>query len=460
MLDILRNLTSGIKVIQLNGKIRKCDGMPFQVKLPELKDFSDTIQNPTRSNLLLFENEIPLGPSHSLHDEIRNYGKGRYSHWEDSIIFSARDNSDPIDNGHNYTALVFLEKRNFNPVWATILLNCFQHGMTEEARKESVHWAMKKTFDEEHFFNDPLGQMKEEALSLLIEQLSLLYGGSVAGLQKYRLFRDLILKHLGKLDGLVVCEMGPGRHAGLGLLMLMAGIRKYFCIEAFQDPHWNDGVCLKSMLKLAKYFYPELDQDKVVEVLDADISSEQTFHFKEDFIKAYWLEPDSEKLPLDSGLIDVVLSVAVMEHVKNPDMLIKETARVLRRGGISVNLVDVAEHKPLSKNDDCNFVEFLKYSKEEWEWKWNKSNMQFYTNRWRRLDFVEAFQRNGFKIVDNIVDEDLLSMITNADLLKRKLSKRQRVSEEIRHSFHSNFHHFSLRELEVLNCLIVAEKYT
>jgi len=54
------------------------------------------------SSLKLFENGKPLGPAHSLHDDIRNVGLGRYSHWSGYIYFSSSDNSDPRSNGRMY----------------------------------------------------------------------------------------------------------------------------------------------------------------------------------------------------------------------------------------------------------------------------------------------------------------------------------------------------------------------
>jgi predicted O-methyltransferase YrrM len=55
----------------------------------------------------LFENGKPLGPAETLHDEIRQVGKGAWSHWTFSgipmVLFSASDSSDPNENGRRYT---------------------------------------------------------------------------------------------------------------------------------------------------------------------------------------------------------------------------------------------------------------------------------------------------------------------------------------------------------------------
>src|SRR6266498_3333627 len=50
----------------------------------------------------LTENGRPLGPGGTLHDDIRQMGQGRYSHWGNSLYFAASDNSNPNTNGRKY----------------------------------------------------------------------------------------------------------------------------------------------------------------------------------------------------------------------------------------------------------------------------------------------------------------------------------------------------------------------
>ena len=50
----------------------------------------------------LTENGRPLGPGGALHEDIRQMGQGRYSHWGGHLYFSASDNSDPNMNGRKY----------------------------------------------------------------------------------------------------------------------------------------------------------------------------------------------------------------------------------------------------------------------------------------------------------------------------------------------------------------------
>jgi hypothetical protein len=63
----------------------------------------DTMYAPSASNLKIYEDDVPLGPAHSQHADIRQLGRGRYSHWGDTLYFSTSDNSDPTTNKRRYT---------------------------------------------------------------------------------------------------------------------------------------------------------------------------------------------------------------------------------------------------------------------------------------------------------------------------------------------------------------------
>lgn len=56
-----------------------------------------------RSRLTLYEDGQALPYPHSNHDDIREFGAGRYSHWGDAVFFSSSDNSDPAKNGRRYS---------------------------------------------------------------------------------------------------------------------------------------------------------------------------------------------------------------------------------------------------------------------------------------------------------------------------------------------------------------------
>ena len=69
---------------------------------------ADTADNTTRSNIVIYEDDKPLGPAHSTHADVGNIGLGRFSHWRFTstmFLFSSSDNTDPRTNGRTYWAV-------------------------------------------------------------------------------------------------------------------------------------------------------------------------------------------------------------------------------------------------------------------------------------------------------------------------------------------------------------------
>jgi glycosyltransferase involved in cell wall biosynthesis len=88
--------------IPLKKSFTKEVGFAWRASLNEFAHIADGTDNACRSNLVLLEDGKPFWRRHSLHDDIRNIGLGRYSHWQDGLIFSTSDNSDPNVNGRIY----------------------------------------------------------------------------------------------------------------------------------------------------------------------------------------------------------------------------------------------------------------------------------------------------------------------------------------------------------------------
>jgi hypothetical protein len=78
----------------------------FVIRFDRHSKLADTPEQPTRSPLLLFENDRPLGPAHSTIGDIKNLGRGRYLHLPTVVYFSSSDNTDPRSNGRLYSWLM------------------------------------------------------------------------------------------------------------------------------------------------------------------------------------------------------------------------------------------------------------------------------------------------------------------------------------------------------------------
>ncbi|OYD82351.1 hypothetical protein CHT98_21625 (plasmid) [Azospirillum brasilense] len=83
----------------------RAEGRGALAPLPGWAQPCDSQGAPLASTLRLFEDGREIGPAHALHAEIREHGRGRYSHWDGHVLFSASDDSSPLTNGRSYQAL-------------------------------------------------------------------------------------------------------------------------------------------------------------------------------------------------------------------------------------------------------------------------------------------------------------------------------------------------------------------
>ncbi|GJM22567.1 MAG: hypothetical protein DHS20C15_24820 [Planctomycetota bacterium] len=70
---------------------------------PPLVAPSDGKERSGASQVELREDGVPIGPAHEAHTKIVDVGGGAYSHWGETLYFSASDNTDPNTNGLRYT---------------------------------------------------------------------------------------------------------------------------------------------------------------------------------------------------------------------------------------------------------------------------------------------------------------------------------------------------------------------
>jgi hypothetical protein len=89
-------------VLELEGPFVRELGHCFVVSGLLTHTPGDCEAHPGRSVYRVFEDGVALGPAHALHAEIREQGRGRFSHWRNALYFSTSDNSDPNLNGRKY----------------------------------------------------------------------------------------------------------------------------------------------------------------------------------------------------------------------------------------------------------------------------------------------------------------------------------------------------------------------
>lgn len=100
---------------------------------------------------------------------------------------------------------------------------------------------------------------------------------------------------------------------------------------------------------------------------------------------------DGGVLPFEDGTFDLVWSSDVLEHVRRPELTLRETARVLRTGGLAIHRIDLRDHYFLDREEA--WLRCLRYSDPMWRAiAWNRSS---YVNRLRRSDWHGLFADVG-----------------------------------------------------------------
>jgi len=96
------------------------------------------------------------------------------------------------------------------------------------------------------------------------------------------------------------------------------------------------------------------------------------------------------EIPAES--VDFIWSNAVLEHVRRGVFaeFVRETRRVVCRGGICSHQIDLQDHLGGALNN-------LRVSSRWWEAEW-MARSGFYTNRLRMSDILRTFEAAGFKV--------------------------------------------------------------
>jgi len=204
----------------------------------------------------------------------------------------------------------------------------------------------------------------------------------------FQLWQELMERTEGRLDvsGREVLELGPGRSLGMGVIFLAAGARRVVAVDRYRHLFWDEPDCdhLRGVLsRLEAERWPHANRARrAVRAIEVG-----RVEFDPDYL--VYRQADGAALPLDAGTIDVSYSNAVLEHVHQPAVVVRELARVTRPGGDSIHEIDFRDH--FEAADRLRLLTF-----PEWEWQVRTRLRPGYTNRWRRSDFLEAFTAVGF----------------------------------------------------------------
>jgi hypothetical protein len=112
---------------------------------------------------------------------------------------------------------------------------------------------------------------------------------------------------------------------------------------------------------------------------------------------------------------------------------VRECARVTAKGGVGLHQIDFRDHRSSARP-----LDFLRYDDDDW--KRINADMVCYTNRFRRHDFTETFERAGFRV--ELVEPNL----------------RRALDPGVRERLHPRFRDRPDEELEILSAFFVVRK--
>ena len=251
----------------------------------------------------------------------------------------------------------------------------------------------------------------------------------------FKKIRDMAAAYKFPIENSSVLEIGAGKPLGMGLFWNIAGAKKYTSIDRFVPVNLDE-------LWLARFQW----------ILNMNLFQPGNFRM-EDVIRknGNGFVPNRDRLdliqdvfethPFPEESVDLIYSFAVLEHVVDIGPILKKMHAILRKDGIMIHMIDLREHHTHIRvvPDKNTSVDFLKYSKAEWEEIYPPGS-EHHINRLRASDFERCFHECGFEIVD-------FSAI-----------QRMNLTESIYAEIHPEFHRYSLDDLSMINMRAVLKK--
>ncbi|MEW6667482.1 MAG: class I SAM-dependent methyltransferase [Thermodesulfobacteriota bacterium] len=243
-------------------------------------------------------------------------------------------------------------------------------------------------------------------------------------LKVFAIYFDEMRTHSFEPAGKTVLNIGAGDLIGLDVLFLLFGARRVVSVDLnpgrYLYPHLGDQ---RLFFEELASLIPSMGYGPLVRPWDDIIERRNGRPLYNRERLARVTPCDAASLPLREGCVDFAFSNAVLEHVGDPEGVIREVARTLSPGGHTMHRVDLRDHRDFSRP-----LEFLKSG---------ESNEG--CNLWRACRFERAF-RGQLEVQDFVVFDSC------------------RVTDAQRDSFGAPFRSLSCEELGKLRFMVYATK--
>lgn len=191
--------------------------------------------------------------------------------------------------------------------------------------------------------------------------------------------------------GRSVLELGPGSSLATGTLMLAHGATSYTAVDAFRLA--GDETPAFRRDAVTAYNAP-LEQADVARAISASGEMSDMFSYKVDpaFDIASLCAPKR---------FDLIVSCAAFEHFNDIDRTIEGLTAVAASGCVSLHIVDMQTHSNVIRARDPNNI--YRFS----SWFYSLLAFPGQPNRERPIDYVRAFERNGWKDVQVVAAKSI-----------------------------------------------------
>ena len=277
----------------------------------------------------------------------------------------------------------------------------------------------------------------------------------------------VVSRRLGLVGGSarkkVILEIGSSREPGLPLVLLFTGASQYFANNIFSVNDWVSEGYAKLVYLMLSGLMPR-DPVPWSDICANDVAATGSRIVRLRPEKFVSLSPlPAEEVGLTENSVDLIFSFSVLEHVKKPRELIRNTFRMLNPGGLAVHGIDLRDHSDFNKP-----LDFLAYSPDDYLIKTPATE-----NRWRASDFLDCFTGEGFELLKHLFRDSPLPLTSSGttdvcdsimqpfDSLAPKDSfdaVTPWITEQMRAGFDPIYHSKSLADLSVLATAVIMRK--
>jgi SAM-dependent methyltransferase len=237
-------------------------------------------------------------------------------------------------------------------------------------------------------------------------------------LMMLRAAADLVreLRELGfDLHGKRVLELGTGWRVDLpiGLFLCGAGSVATFDRHRYLKPR----LVMAALASLARQrplvvetFAGLTEQPELERRLDALIRAADLDEVFRVAGIEYRAPADATRTGQRAGSVDLHMSFSVLQHIPYETLLnvLRESSRVLSRGGVAWHHIDLSDQFAHADNS-ISRINFLRYSDAEWS---VFSGNQFaYHNRLRASDYERLYREAGHEIIRRVTEVDERSRV-------------------------------------------------